>query len=170
MSPNDRRALIAALEAVIGDPRQGLPDDVFRFVSRLTPLTNVDLLIQDERRGTLLTWREDEFFGTGWHLPGSIIRYKETTEQRIRACAREELGAEVVFEDAPIAIAEGIGAHDTRGHHIALLFRCRLFAGPDPARRADETRPSAGQWRWHRRCPPNLLETQRVFAKHFIEV
>jgi ADP-ribose pyrophosphatase YjhB (NUDIX family) len=170
VSPQDRAALIAALETAIGDPRQGLPEEIFRFVSRMTPLANVDLLIQDGGRGTLLTWREDEFFGTGWHLPGSIIRYKETMADRIRACALEELGAEVAFEDAPIAIAEGIGAHDTRGHHIALLFRCRLIGAPDPSRRAAWTRPMPGQWRWHPRCPADLLETQRVFAKYFVEV
>jgi ADP-ribose pyrophosphatase YjhB (NUDIX family) len=161
---------IAALEAAIGDPRQGLPEEIFRFVSRITPLTNVDLLIHDDRRGTLLTWREDEFFGTGWHLPGSIIRYKETTGQRVRACAREELDADVAFDETPIAIAEGIGEHDTRGHHIALLFRCRLITEPAPARRADAEHPLPGQWRWHPRCPANLLETQRPFAKYFVEL
>jgi colanic acid biosynthesis protein WcaH len=161
--------LIAALEAAIGDPRQGLPEQVFRFVSRLTPLANVDLLIQDERRGTLLTWREDEFFGTGWHVPGGIIRYKETAEQRVRACARDELGVEVTFDETPIAIAEGIGEQETRGHHIALLFRCRLRGDPDPARAA-AARPSPGQWRWHRRCPDGLLPAQRSYAKYFLEL
>lgn len=40
--------LIAPLEAAIGDPCQGLPEEVFLFVSRVTPMINVDLLIQDE--------------------------------------------------------------------------------------------------------------------------
>jgi hypothetical protein len=30
----DQRALISAVESVIGDPRDGLPLDVFLFVSR----------------------------------------------------------------------------------------------------------------------------------------
>ena len=47
---------IEALEAGQGDPRRGLPDDVFLFVSRIVPLVNVDLLIQDDRSRTLLTW------------------------------------------------------------------------------------------------------------------
>jgi colanic acid biosynthesis protein WcaH len=32
---------------------------------------------------TLLTWRDDESFGAGWHVPGGIIRYKETAADRI---------------------------------------------------------------------------------------
>ena len=169
MTP-DLASLIAALEGAIGDPRRGLPEEVFRFVSRITPLSNVDLLIQDERRGTLLTWREDEFFGTGWHLPGGIVRYKETADERVRACAREELGVDVAFEAMPLAIAETIGAHETRGHHIGLLFRCRLLTGPDPSRRAGDGRPAPGQWRWHPRCPADLLDTQRPYAKYFLEL
>src|SRR5262245_58107346 len=93
---------IATLESTLGDPRLGLPEDLFLFVSRLVPLINVDLLIQDGHGGTLLTWRDDEFFGSGWHVPGGIIRYKEAAADRIRACAREELGAEVSFEAVPL--------------------------------------------------------------------
>lgn len=162
--------LIAALETAVGDPRQGLPEEVFRLVSRITPLANVDLLIQDPARGTLLTWREDEFFGSGWHLPGGVIRYKETAGQRVLACARAELGADVAFDDVPIAIAEGINEQDTRGHHIALLFRCRLQSEPDASRRAASPQPAPGQWRWHARCPDDLLAAQRPYARYFIRV
>jgi ADP-ribose pyrophosphatase YjhB (NUDIX family) len=170
VSARDLQVLIGALEAAIGDPRRGLPEEVFRFVSRVTPLPNVDLLIQDPRLGTLLTWREDEFFGTGWHLPGSVIRYKETAADRVRACARCELGADVTFDDTPLAVAEGIGEQDTRGHHIALLFRCRLITEPDPSRRAAQAPPLPGQWRWHPRCPADLLETQRSYSAYFLEL
>jgi len=169
VSSRDLAALIDALEGAIGDPRGGLPEDVFRFVSRLTPLVNVDLLIQDEGRGTLLTWREDEFFGTGWHLPGGIIRYKETAAARVRACAREELHADVTFDDTAFAIVEGFSEHDTRGHHIALLFRCRLVGEP-AADHAAADPPRSGQWRWHARCPEDLLPVQRPYAQYFIEV
>ena len=168
MTAPDLAALVAALETAIDDPRRGLPEEVFRFVSRITPLPNVDLLIQDRDRGTLLTWREDELFGTGWHLPGGVIRYKETAEQRVRACARAELGADVAPESAPLAVTEGIADRRTRGHHIALLYRCRLLGGPDPSRRAG-TRPEPGRWQWHSRCPADLLELQRPYAKYFIE-
>jgi colanic acid biosynthesis protein WcaH len=163
----DLRAHISAIESLVGDPRQGLPAEVFRLVSRLTPLVNVDLLIQDDRARTLLTWRDDEFYGPGWHVPGSVIRYKETSADRIHACAREELGAAVVFDDAPLFILEGVRAAATRGHHISLLFRCRLQGPLDERRRAVSDPPAPGQWRWHDRCPDDLIEDQREYARFF---
>ena len=158
---------IEILEAGLGDPRRGLSADVFRFVSRITPLINVDLLIQDHGGRTLLTWRDDEFFGPGWHVPGGIIRYKEMAGDRIRACAREELGADVSSDPAPLLLSEDILPQDTRGHHIALLYRCRLLGPPDAARRAGTGQPSPGEWRWHDRCPSDLIQVQRRYAQFF---
>jgi ADP-ribose pyrophosphatase YjhB (NUDIX family) len=163
----DLRALISTVESALGDPHDGLPGDVFLFVSRITPLINVDLLIQDDRGRTLLTWRDDEFFGPGWHVPGGIIRYKESGADRIHACAREELGADVSCDPQPILVSETIRARTTRGHFISLLFRCRLLRAPDSARRAGADPPSPGQWRWHDSCPPDLLEAQAQYARFF---
>jgi len=160
----DLRAHLLAVESAVDDPRKGLPQDVFLFVSRITPLVNVDLLIQDDSGRTLLTWRDDAFFGAGWHVPGGIIRFKESAHDRIRACAREELDADVSSEDAPLLMSETILGQDTRGHHVSLLFRCRLLGPPAGARQAASDPPSSGQWRWHDRCPPDLIESQRQYA------
>jgi colanic acid biosynthesis protein WcaH len=162
-----RADYIKALEALVGDARRGLPEDVFHFVSRVTPLINVDLLIQDDGARTLLTWRDDEFFGPGWHVPGGIIRYKESAADRIRACARAELGADISPEPAPLAVLEDIGGQETRGHHVSLLYRCRLVTPPDEAKRAASDPPSPGQWRWHHGSPPDLLDMQREYARFF---
>ena len=161
----DLHGQIGALEHAIGDPRGGLPDEVFRFVSRITPLVNVDLFIQDERTRTLLIWRDDNFYGPGWHVPGGIVRFKETVADRLQACAREELGAEIRFDPSPFLVSEVIGAEKTRGHFVSLLFRCRLLSPPDERLRAASDVPSSGQWRWHDRCPANLLEEQRHYAR-----
>ena len=161
------RRYIEALEAALGDPRRGLPEDVFRLVSRITPLVNVDLLIKDDRARTLLTWRDDEFFGPGWHVPGGIIRFKESAADRIRACARAELGADIASQPSPLFVLEDIGTEDTRGHHISLLYRCRLLGVPDPAREAVSDPPRSGRWRWHDRCPPDLLAEQAAYARFF---
>jgi ADP-ribose pyrophosphatase YjhB (NUDIX family) len=157
----------SALEAAIGDPRQGLPEDIFLFVSRITPLVNVDLLIKDDRGRTLLTWRDDGHFGCGWHVPGGVIRYKETAAERIRACAREELSADVSFDPMPLAVLESILEKRDRGHAVSLLFRCRLLGPPDSSREAVTGAPAAGDWRWHEAPPPDLLPVQEPYTRFF---
>jgi ADP-ribose pyrophosphatase YjhB (NUDIX family) len=162
-----RTELIEALLAAVGDRRRGLPEDVFHFASRLVPLVNVDLLIQDDRSRTLLTWRHDELYGPAWHVPGSVIRYKESAAHRIAECARAELGAEVAADPAVLHVAEAITDRETRGHHVSLLYRCRLVTPLDESRRAVSDPPSPGEWRWHAGCPPDLLDEQRDYARFF---
>ena len=160
--------LIRMLESFIPDPHQGLPGDVFLFLSRITPLINVDLLIKDEMNCTLLTWRDDGFSAPGWHVPGGIIRYKETAATRIKAVGRQELGAEVEFDSVPIAINEVI--HPTRkirGHFISLLFRCRLITPPDESRhyQTGDLRPDF--WMWHETYPLNMIPVHEMYRPFF---
>ena len=163
----DLQRALEAIEATLDDPHRGLPEELFLFVSRITPLVNVDLLIQDDLGRTLLTWRDDEFHGAGWHVPGGIIRFKETAADRIRTCARQELGVEITFEPAPILVNESIRMEASRGHAIGLLFQCRLLGAPDAARQAVSDPPMPGHWRWHDHCPPDLLSVQRPYARFF---
>jgi colanic acid biosynthesis protein WcaH len=145
-----------------------LPNEFFRFLSRLMPLVNVDLLIVDEQLGTLLTWRDDENYGPGWHVPGGIIRYKETAEARIRQTAQDELGTGVEFGLEPIAIEQNIQpARRERGHMISMLYRCRLTGPPAERLRLNPAAPEAGQWGWHRDCPANLIAEQDRYRRFF---
>ncbi len=158
---------IAELERAIGDPHSGLPEPIFLFVSRIAALVNVDLLIKDADGRTLLTWRDDEHYGAGWHIPGGVIRYKETAADRIRAVADTELGATVDFEPAPIFVLETISPERNRGHSISLLYRCRLLTAPDESQRAGPNPPRAGAWSWHTSMPTDLLPVHRPYAEFF---
>lgn len=156
------------LYSSIRDPSAGLPEDVFLFISKVTPLINVDLLIRDERERVLLTWRDDEVYHAGWHIPGGIIRFKETAEFRIKATAYTELGATVSFGGTPLTIEQSIETERVvRGHMISLLYDCRLTSGPDPALKFSGGFPRRGQWAWHESCPENLIAAQLGYAKYF---
>jgi ADP-ribose pyrophosphatase YjhB (NUDIX family) len=164
----DLRVALQVLDAAIGDPRNGLPEEVFLFLSRTTPLPNVDLLIQDEQGRTLLTWRDDEVYGAGWHVPGGIIRFKERAADRIHAVAEQELGARIQFEPTPLGVFEGISERKIRGHFIGLLYRCRLLSPPEESRRAVSTNKACkGEWMWHNSAPANLLPDQEMYLPYF---
>ena len=86
------------------EPTKGLGTKAFEIISELTPIVNVDLLIRNSEGRVLVSWREDDICGKGWHIPGGVIRYKETFEQRIKNTALNELGVEVDFNPIPIVI------------------------------------------------------------------
>ncbi|MBF0436864.1 MAG: NUDIX hydrolase [Magnetococcales bacterium] len=157
---------IAVLDRHVPYPSAGLPDPMFYFISRMTPLINVDLLIKDEGNRTLLAWRDDRFSGRGWHLPGGIIRFQERMETRLHKVIESEIGTTgVTFDPTPIAFNEIIipGYRD-RGHFISLLYRCYLHASFVPAN--DGLLPtSPGFLRWYATCPENLLGFHDIYRQ-----
>lgn len=160
------RKIIDILELSIQNPSKGLPEELFLFVSRITPLINVDLLIRNEQNHTLLTWRDDGYYPPGWHVPGGVIRYKETIAKRVKAVAKHELGAKVEFKLAPLAINEKI--HDTReirGHFISLLYQCSLVTQPDESLRCKSNSPNPNEWMWHSSCPANIIPVHEMYRK-----
>src|SRR5882757_4854156 len=162
----DIPSLVASLDAAIPDPRAGLPEAVFLFVSSITPLVNVDLLIQDDAGRTLLTWRADAFYGPGWHVPGGVIRYQESAAERIRAVALQELGVDVEADAAPVAVSETINpGRRERAHSISLLYRCRLRTALNEAQQAGSSALKPNQWAWHESCPENLIPEHRVYSR-----
>lgn len=61
---------IEGIRDYIDDPRNGLPEELFLFATEITPMVNVDLLVRDDEGRILLAWRDDDIYGTGWHVPG----------------------------------------------------------------------------------------------------
>ncbi len=159
-------AAIETLEQSVRDPSAGLPDEVFYYISKTTPLINVDLLITDGAGRVLLAWRDDEYSGTGWHVPGGIVRFKETLEQRIREVARTEIGAAVEFSRVPVAVTQFIRSdRDVRGHFISLLYVCRLAPDFEPEN-VPHPEGVPGFLKWHDRCPADLLEVQDPYREY----
>jgi ADP-ribose pyrophosphatase YjhB (NUDIX family) len=159
---------ISMIESFVKDPTVGLPEEVFLFVSRTTPMLNVDLLIKDNQNRTLLTWREDEYVNPGWHVPGGIVRFKEKLADRIRAVALYELGAKVKYNPIPLAVNEVVHpSRNNRGHFISLLYDCRLLRGPLGELQCVSDKPAAGQWAWHTRCPDNIIKVHEMYREYF---
>ncbi|MGD0281076.1 MAG: NUDIX domain-containing protein [Dissulfurispiraceae bacterium] len=157
---------IAVLDGQVPNPAMGLPDEVFYYISRTTPLVNVDLLIKDEKGRTLLSWRNDQYAGKGWHVPGGIIRWRETFETRIRKVAEIEIGADIDFDVTPIAINQCIHyERDVRSHFISILYKCFLPGTFVPVNKGLSPE-DAGYLQWHEACPDNLLKFHEMYKKY----
>ena len=150
----------------IDNPREGLPEDVFLLVSQLTPLVNVELLINDDKKGTLLTWRHDDFYGPAWHLPGGIVRFKELASTRIKKVAKSELEVTISFDSEPIEINEIMNKNrDIRGHFFSLLYSCKLTSSLNKDLMFRDENPINGYWRWFKVCPDNLINQHEIYRQ-----
>jgi ADP-ribose pyrophosphatase YjhB (NUDIX family) len=157
---------IAILDKQVTNPSTGLPEELFFYISRTTPLVNVDLLIKDENKRTLLSWRDDKYCGNGWHLPGGIVRFKETLETRVKKVAETEIGIDVDFDVAPIALNQVIiPEHNIRGHFISILYKCFLSNTFTPKNKG-LSREAAGYLVWHDFCPDNLIKVHEMYRKY----
>jgi ADP-ribose pyrophosphatase YjhB (NUDIX family) len=158
---------VKTIDSNVPNAQEGLPQDVFYLASRLTPMVNVDLLVKDSNGRVLLSWRDDEFAGKGWHIPGGIIRFKEKASTRIQKVAQSELGVDVLFEPTPISFNEIICSHDTRGHFISLLYSCTVPDSYVPDNKG-KNEDDPGFIKWHRTCPKNLVRVHEPY-RTFIE-
>ena len=147
-------------------PKNGLPDDIFYYISRTTPLVNVDLLIKDQNNRVLLSWRDDEYAGNGWHIPGGIIRYKENIKKRVDEVSRLELKGKVIYEAAPIAVNEVITENQSdRGHFISLLYNCYL-SDDYKIDNGSLSSQDPGFLKWFNECPDNLISWHEIYRDY----
>ena len=162
----DIREAIECLDKQIMNPSTGLPEELFLFISRVTPMVNVDLLIKDESGRVLLSWRHDQFAGTGWHVPGGIVRYQESMEKRLVKVAETEIGTAVEFDPVPIAINQIIDDQlEARGHFISILYKCFLSNKYAPEN-IGLSKKDAGYLMWHDACPENLIKYHEIYRKY----
>jgi len=157
---------IAALDKHVPNPSAGLPDEVFFYISKTTPLVNVDLLIRDENGRALLSWRNDQYSGKGWHLPGGIVRFKETLETRVKKVAETEIGVNISFDTIPMALNQIIHPErDIRSHFISILYKCFLPSTFIPENKG-LSNEDAGYLMWHDFCPANLIKCHEMYRKY----
>jgi colanic acid biosynthesis protein WcaH len=158
---------IAFLDDTVPQKTSGLPDDLYYFISRTTPLVCVDLLVKDSRGRILLSWRDDHLYGKGWHIPGGIVRYKETFAQRIQKTAERELGVMIKFDSSPVWIEQLVDPdRDNLGHIIAFVYKCFVPEDFIP-NNLNLKYGDSGYLEWHRGLPKNLLKIQGYY-KEFI--
>ena len=156
---NDIKKSIDEVKSHIEDSTKGLPEEVFLFATTITPMINVDLLVKNSRGQVLMSWRDD-MCGTGWHIPGGIIRFKETFHDRLLKVGESELHTRITHDDNPLMINQIILKQEVRGHFVSLLYRCYV---PDDyvIDNGDIKEGQAGYLKWIDKCPDNFVTGQR---------
>lgn len=140
-----------------------LPEKEFLQISTKLPLINVDLFVINEDRKILLSWRDDEYCGTGWHIPGGIIRHGETVRERLQITAQRELNVIPAFDEFPCKITEIFLRQKYRNHFISLLYRGRCSKN-DIDTVSEKIEPSIGDLCWFS-YNPGLVYSQAPYEE-----
>lgn len=161
--------LIEQLRKYIDRPEIGLPEEIFLLATEITPMVNVDLLIKDKEGRILLSWRKDKFYEEGWHVPGGILRLKETFEKRIREVGEIEIGCtNIKYNPIPIEIVPIICPEmKQRGHFVSFVFECQLPKDFEIVNNVSEY--EAGFLKWHDVYPNNMLKVHEFYKKYWSE-
>ncbi|WP_146201815.1 NUDIX hydrolase [Teichococcus aestuarii] len=160
LSDEELRTLESLLARLSGRGAS-LPKPLFRFITEVSATANVDLLVRDGEGRVLLAWRDDAF-GTGWHVPGSIIRHREDMAHRIEACARDEFGCAVEAAERPVALLQ---IFDDRGHSISLCYPAMLRGSPGKRIVEPGGTPEAGDLCWFTELPAALYPSHFVYRE-----
>ena len=128
LSRHDKTFLKKISKSFQGIKGKPLGKELFEFCSSIVPAVNVKVLLVNSEGKYLLTWRDDEFYGPGWHIPGGVVRHKETLANRVKQVVKTECGYDEFFElPACPELAQEIFSEERciRGHFISLLYTLR---------------------------------------------
>lgn len=162
-TPVDRTMILKE----ITNPEQGLPEDIFLEVSRISAMVNIDLLVKSlDGKRTLLSWRDDEYCGKGWHVPGGIVRVTESLSHRIQQVINTEIFGFVKFNGIPIDIHEIIRPEEKyRRHFVSILYQGFMDDGY-PLMNSNKKETDAGFLKWFDKCPDDLLHLHEIYRKY----
>ena len=139
-----------------------LPQHLFNYVSSITPLVNVELVITGPSKFVLLSWRDDGLYGPGWHLPGGIVRHKESLLDRIQRVAYNECGIDSIKSCTFLQVNQVMNPNrDLRGHFISLVFGLSIDYLPT----LPELDYQDGALGLFYSAPSNLIEQHRRYTE-----
>ncbi len=179
MGTNNLHIAIERLRAVMTEqninPRRGMPEELFSFATTLIPFSNVDLFVTDKNHRLLLSWRDDDLFGKGWHIPGGCVRMHETLDYRIQQTAINEIGCKVSYDPSIYKVIEWHGDNPLlsdrdqliRSHSISILYYCTLDSEIKTITGKQESQ--LGQLRWFDHCPEDLLDRHKEIYGELIK-
>ena len=123
------------------------PLPIFKALCKVLPIAAVDIAYMSDDDHILLTHRKDEWYDH-WHIPGSILWYKETPEHALKRVAKKELGVTITkkMKVIPVGFANEF---TVREQSILLLHKV-----------VSKTKPKEGKFFHLDKLPKDFLAEQ----------
>jgi len=140
------------------------PEYFEKHITTVVPIINVDLIVIDNNRRILLSYRDDDNC-KGWHIPGRILRFKESLNEAIIRCALLELG-EVPYCTTFIDFIEFINDTETRGHFMSFAYQVSMDLNYDcNIYNTGKSETSNGFLKWFSEWPEDLIEGHKIYKR-----
>ena len=69
------------------------------------------------------------------------------------------------FDPGANSVIDSEDGTKNRSHFISLLFECKIVTGPKKNLKYIKGLPKVGQWKWHDKCPKNLIKPHSNYRK-----
>lgn len=116
-----------------------------KFLGKVVPSSVEMAFVRDHK--VYLTWREDEFFGRGWHVPGSYISPGETVLQTCQRIAVREVPGIDVSSARIVSAVNNSG--NPRFHDVSVVVGVEASGEPQ------------SDGRWFSEEPPDLIRAHQ---------
>jgi ADP-ribose pyrophosphatase YjhB (NUDIX family) len=111
-------------------PTPNLPFDVWKAIGRLVVQPAVELVIENECGGVLLTYRKDQYWDA-WHIPGGFMAPGESIAETCSRVAKRELGIDVDFRKVIDVCSWPEHPPHPYASLISIFAKC-VLAGEEP--------------------------------------
>lgn len=152
----EQKELARLLGVVANEDKGFIPDPAYRPMHKLVPWPAVEVLIYDEDKGFVLTYRDDEF--KGWHIPGGYMKPNESYREACTRHVRKERIAKAITDLKLIATHTWLAGEHPFGYPISLIIVCKAVG--DIVERGD--------LKWFEKIPEDtILQQHSKFLAHF---
>jgi ADP-ribose pyrophosphatase YjhB (NUDIX family) len=135
----------------IREPEKGIGSDLFEAIIKVVPQPCVEAVVVNSinlPREIYLVWRNDQFY-SGWHCPGTFIRFAEDFETALQRLLLREIKTEFRrFRPTDVQYSR----KDSRGHTVGTVW----LVEPD-------SKPRNGRWFPIAKLPRRILPHHREF-------
>ena len=150
LTPKEIKDLVRLLKKV----SLPAPYPIFIALCRSVPMVAINVAVMPDKERILLTHRKDDFYDN-WHIPGSILCYKESPKDAIDRVCREELS----LKAGKPRFVGYFNEYDGRGHVLVLLYAVR------PVKE-----PKIGTYFKVDKFPADLIKCQRKEIEHLNKI
>ena len=100
-----------------------VPLNLFKALNAFVSLPVVEVILVDNQRRVLLTYRQDEDWN-GWHIPGGFMGYTESIPDACSRIALKELGSDCTFTQ--VVHASAWENRHPYGAPVSIFCKCSV--------------------------------------------